>query len=200
MVAPKLGEGDGSKGILPDVRDPWRIEPLPADLISSPLDFIFAEHLRHREAAQIMALIADREDESRTDRRDIYAKLLHFLQSDLAQHSIDEEEAFFPLLLEKCQPQDGIETLVTRLLGEHDVDRAREKEIVPALARGAQSGMLESVTRRRLRAFSEHLRQHIALENAVLLPIARARLDRAALLLLEDRLRALRAKPSSRPH
>ncbi len=174
-------------------RDIWRIEALPEDLIASPLDLIFAEHLRHREAAQIMALIADREEGKRMDRKEIYAMLRDFLAKDLVRHTIEEEEVFFPLLRDQCEPQDGIDRLLARLSDEHAADRDSEAELSPVLASAADGAELGADVRRRLRTFSEHLRQHIALENAVLLPIARARLDAPALSRLGASLKALRA-------
>jgi hemerythrin-like domain-containing protein len=188
-----MGEADSGRSPLVE-RDIWRIEPLPVGMIASPLDLIFAEHLRHREAAQIMAFISEGEEVGRPDQREIYAMLHGFLTTDLVQHTIDEEKVFFPLLAAICEPQDGIERLIARLSGEHSVDRASEAELTPALAAAAEGGALGPEVRRKLRVFAEHLRQHIALENAVLLPIARARFDAEALSHLEEQLRALRPR------
>ena len=193
MTDPKIREGPGGADRVPG-RDLWRIEPLPEEAIDSPLDRIFAQHLRHREAAQIMAFIADGDELSRPDRTEIYAALSAFMAADLIDHTLEEEQVFFPLLRENCEPQDGIDRVLARLSGEHMTDNGYRAELAPALARAAEGGELELSVRRKLRAFSEHLRQHIALENAVVLPLARARLGAAAIQRLDETLRSRRSK------
>lgn len=194
MTDPKIRDGPGGADSLA-VRDLWRIEPLPEGVIESPLDLIFAQHLRHREAAQIMAFVAEGDERNRSDKSEIYAILTAFLVSDLVQHTLEEEQAFFPLLRENCDPQDGMERLLDRLSAEHATDKKFLDEITPALSRAAEGGDLDPSVRGKLRVFSEHLRQHIALENAVVLPIARARLTGATLDRLGDLLKALTLQP-----
>ncbi len=194
MTDPKIRDGPGGADGFP-VRDLWRIEPLPEGVIESPLDLIFAQHLRHREAAQIMAFVAEGDERNRSDKSEIYAILTAFLVSDLVQHTLEEEQAFFPLLRENCDPQDGMDRLLDRLSAEHATDKKFLDEITPALSRAAEGGDLDPSVRGKLRVFSEHLRQHIALENAVVLPIARARLTGATLDRLGDLLKALTLQP-----
>lgn len=190
MTDPKIRDGPGGADGFP-VRDLWRIEPLPEGVIESPLDLIFAQHLRHREAAQIMAFIAEGDELNRTDKNEIYESLSAFLVNDLVQHTLEEEQAFFPLLRENCEPQDGMDRLLARLSAEHETDDEFRQKLAPALSRAAEGGELDSSTRRKLRVFSEHLRQHIALENAVVLPIARARLTGPKLDRLGELLKSL---------
>lgn len=193
MIDPKIRGGPGGADRFPG-RDLWRIEPLPEEAIDSPLDRIFAQHQRHREAAQIMAFIADGDERSRPDKTEIYDMLSAFMAADLVDHTLEEEQAFFPLLRENCEPQDGIDRVLARLSGEHASDEEFRAELGPALSRAAKGVELEPPVRRRLRAFSEHLRQHIALENAVVLPLARARLGAAAIQRLDEMLKSLRSK------
>ncbi len=191
MTEPKIRDSPGRADGIP-VRDLWRIEALPEDVIESPLDRIFAQHLRHREAAQIMAFIADGDELSRPDKLEIYALLGAFLAADFIDHTVEEEQAFFPLLREHCEPQDGIDRVLDRLSGDHAIDNKFREDLVRALSNAADGGDLDASVRRQFRAFSEHVRQHIALENAVVLPIARARLNAAALQRLDELLQALR--------
>jgi iron-sulfur cluster repair protein YtfE (RIC family) len=173
--------------------DLWRIEPSPEGTPASPLDLIFVEHLRQREAAQIMSLIADGVERARPDQCEIYRRLGEFLSHDLLRHTVEEETVFFPILREFCEPEDDIERVLTRLSEEHERDRARETGIRLALQDAAEGGPMDQDSRRKLRDFAEHLRQHIALEDAIVLPIAQTRFDPRALARLDAGIRLLRA-------
>jgi len=154
--------------------DLWRIEPMPAGPIDDPLAFILAEHRRQREAAAILLMIADGE----LDRRGV-GGLVRFLETDFLRHLADEEEVLFPALRRACPPADAIDGLTARLSEEHRQETSLGEDVIDIL-NGLLSGVaLSTSARKRLRHFSEHVRQHLALENAILLPIARVRLTEA---------------------
>ena len=118
--------------------NPWAIEPMPAGLIDSPLDFIFAEHHRQREAASILTLLADGEFDLKGVK-----SLLAFLETDFALHIGDEELALFPMLREHCLPEDNVERILARLVDEHRCKRRfrqatwRKRQTPVADVRGA---------------------------------------------------------------
>ena len=172
--------------------DPWAIEPMPADLIDSPLDFIFAEHYRQREAAAIVVMIADGE----FDRAGVQS-LLAFLQEDFALHIGDEEVVLFPILRQRCLPEDNIDRILQRLQDEHREDESISDEAIEILKAGLNGQPLSALQKSRLRVFAEHILQHLALENGVLLPIARVRLNADDLKILADMLRS-RRQPANR--
>lgn len=165
----------------------WAIEPMPADLIDSPLDFIFAEHHRQREAASILTMLADGE----FNGEGVHA-LLTFLETDFALHIGDEELALFPMLREHCLPEDNVERILARLEDEHREDEASLETATAILTKSVSDKQLGVNDKRRLRMFAEHIRQHLALENGVLLPIARVRLRENELGVLADLLKARR--------
>lgn len=170
-----------------DQNGAWIIEPIPAGLIDSPLDFIFAEHHRQREAASIISMIADDEFDAKGIER-----LADFLENDFILHIGDEEIALFPILRQHCLPEDNVECVIERLQDEHREDESINDEVV-AILRGMLSGeMLTESAKRRLHMFAEHVRQHLALENGVLLPIARVRLAPHVLDTLADMLKERR--------
>lgn len=170
--------GDGS----------WRIEPMPPDLIDSPLDFIFAEHLRQREAATILTLISDGEFEGIC-----LDELIDFFNEDFLLHISDEEVALFPILLQRCLPEDKMENVIHRLQEEHRQDEDSVEDVIATLVRLRERKFLTVEEARRLRRFAEHIRQHLALENGVLLPIARVRLEAEDLRVLAQLLKRRRA-------
>lgn len=167
--------------------DPWTIESMPAGLIDRPLDFIFAEHIRQREAAAILSKIANGDFDERGVR-----DLIEFLESDFALHIGDEEVALFPLLSRRCLPEDHIDRMIERLRDEHIDDESIGEEVIAVLRARLKGQPLSDAQKRRLRAFSEHILQHLALENGVLLPIARVRLSEDDMNILADLLRRRR--------
>lgn len=176
--------GEGGRG---DYADPWTIEPMPSGLIDSPLDFIFAEHHRQREAVAILTMVADGE----VNRRGI-SELIAFLEQDFALHIGDEEIVLFPVLRQHCLPEDNVDRILDRLQDEHRADEVNGDLTIEILKGRLDDRPLSGEASRRLRRFAEHVRQHLALENGVLLPIARVRLNPNVLESLADMLRERR--------
>jgi hemerythrin-like domain-containing protein len=169
--------------------DPWIIEPVPKGLVDSPLEFIFAEHHRQREAAAILTMVADGE----FNRRGV-SELIEFLEHDFALHVGDEECVLFPVLRLHCLPEDNVERVIDDLQQEHRADEAFGETVIAILKRRLQGQLLAGEASRRLRSFAEHVRQHLAVENSILLPIARARLNSDVLKALADMLRDRRRR------
>lgn len=170
-----------------DSADPWYIGVISPGLIERPIDFLFAEHQRQRQAANILQHISG----GGFDKKGV-KKLVEFLETDFAIHVADEELSFFPLLKQHCLPEDKIEDIIARFAGDHKKDEAtvaRMIDILKGLLAGTPLSQDDSGA---LRRFSEHVLQHLALENAVLLPIARARLDTAALGVLSGMMKERR--------
>lgn len=170
------GDGDG--------HDPWTIEKSPDGLIDRPLDFIFAEHHRQREAASILTMVADGEYNKRG-----VTSLIEFLETDFVIHIGDEELALFPLMKERCLPEDNVERVIERLREEHREDETVGETVIEILKSMGDSNTLRHHEKTRLRSFADHILQHLALENGVLLPIARVRFERAELNILTDMLK-----------
>lgn len=191
MMATDKERGSQSDRVFAPSRqdDNWTIEPMPVDLFDEPLEFIFAEHHRQREAALILHLIADGE----FDRQGV-TELIEFLKIDFALHVADEELAFFPILKQQCAPEDNIDVLIKKLSDEHKDDEQIGDEALALLRGLLKNESLDEDGKRRLRVFAEHIRQHLAVENAVLLPIARLRMNGDALKAFSKHLKA-RRKP-----
>ncbi len=167
------------------------IEPMPADLLREPLNWIFAEHHRQRQLCDALQAL------SRVSafHPPLIASVLDYLETDLKMHHIDEEEDLFPLLRRRCLPEDEIE----QVLGALSADHVREQENATQIRDGLQKALDASVPPagdisfgRALRAYAQDLRQHLAIENAVVLPIARIRLGETDLEGLSQRMAARR--------
>ena len=129
------------------------IEPQSVALINSPLDFLLAEHLRQRQAAKILSLIAD----GLINRRTI-AAVIRFIEEDLAQHILDEETSFFPLLKGKCEKEDNIEALLDLLADEHREDEQQSGGVLDVLRSLSGGGDANAAECALLREFADRLR------------------------------------------
>jgi iron-sulfur cluster repair protein YtfE (RIC family) len=175
----------------PGQPSPLLIEPTPPELLRHPLDFLFAEHYRHRQLCRILDHLA----EAAAADLPLMARADDFIRYDLALHVIDEEEDLFPLLRRRCDPDDDIDQVIGRLSGDHRDDAALAKTVrqhlSTALAKGLPVWRMAHAARD-LRQFARQERAHVALENAVVMPLARTRLRPEDLRALSGRLAARR--------
>ena len=168
-------------------KSPSQIEPASVALLSDPLDFFFAEHFRQRKLCNLIEQMAQ------ADRLDplLAAEVLAFLQHDTVLHVLDEEQDLFPLMRRRCPPEDEIERVLSALTAEHAGDRHLAGIVIEGLqtalresqAIAAQPGLREAMV-----DFARHERRHLALENSVVLPLARLRLTPDDLAQLSVRL------------
>lgn len=167
------------------------IEPLPPELVHEPLNWLFAEHYRHRQLCQLI----ERVGAATILLREEAGEILAFLRHDMPLHIIDEEDDLFPLLRRRCLLADELDVVLGALSAEHHDDLERARDLITALERALGGGGApgyDRETRRLFTDFALHERRHIALENAVVLPIARLRLTAADLRSLSVRLAARR--------
>lgn len=171
--------------------DALQIEAPPPSLLRDPLDFLFIEHYRHRQLCRILEYLAA----APRFEPDLTAKTLDFVRFDLALHVIDEEEDLFPLLRRRCEPEDDIEDVLGRLSGEHATDQEQAKAVRAVLeaALNERRPIAEiSGAPATLKAFAAHQRSHLALENAIVMPLARRRVTAVDLDAMSKRLAARR--------
>ncbi|WP_108881471.1 hemerythrin domain-containing protein [Anderseniella sp. Alg231-50] len=163
----------------------------PSSQLSEPLDYIFAEHFRQRVLCNALDEIADQEQ---PDRQMIEA-VLRFLRVDFAPHMLDEEHDLFPMLRRRAEPEDRIDDVIGQLTQEHAADRLDAKLITEGLAKvlagKAVTGVASSLAKL-LHRFAENERNHLTLENAIILPLARIRLTADDVRNLAQRMAARR--------
>ncbi len=155
------------------------------------LDFILREHQRQRQAFVMLEEVAasDAYDAS------LLASLAEFIRFDLTLHVIDEEEDFFPLLRQRCLPEDDIAPILDQMQEEHAEDRRLAQQVRDVLRQALVSRQPAKAIAggpETLRSFAEHQKRHLVMENAVLAPFARKRLTQEDLHHLADRFAARR--------
>ncbi len=175
-------------------------EPLDLRLLARPLDFIAAEHYRLRAALTQLDWLA--RGSMGDGRRKLAKALLRYFTDDYPLHVADEEADFFPLLRQRCADDPAFSATLDTLADEHREDATRLAAVVSGLRRLAEAGQRDDVPQdfaAGARAYTEALRRHIAWENAVLMPIARVRLQAGDLRRLAQRFAARRGvTPPSR--
>ncbi|OYW83575.1 MAG: cation-binding protein [Asticcacaulis sp. 32-58-5] len=169
------------------------IERLPDSLVREPLNWLFAEHYRHRQLCKMiegMANSASYDDETMLE-------VINFLTTDMPLHVLDEEDDLFPLLRRRAQPDDDLEHVLGVLGREHKTDDVLIERVLSGLIKAQKNRKAPSLDpslRQLLIDFVAYERRHIALENAVVLPIARLRLNLSDLQALSARFAARRGR------
>lgn len=164
------------------------LNPIDVKMLNNPLAFIAEDHLRTR---QICKLVDAASTEAVPDQADL-ERILTYLNVEFAIHLADEDDDLFPLMRERCKPEDEIEKLLKRLEKDHrkaDEQAPLVRDIVLRCIGG--STRFSALEHEALKAFSAHLRRHLIFENAILLPLAQARLS-------EDDLAQLRRTMTER--
>lgn len=163
---------------------------------SDPIEFLLAEHLNHRRMCNALERLAEASD---CDAPRITA-LLDFIRFDLTLHVIDEEEDVFPLLRRRCLPEDEVDIVLDRLGLEHAEDKSlseRARDVLNACLIARKPASEIEGGAEALITFARHERRHLALENAVIIPLARRRLVGADLAALGERFLARRRRVAS---
>jgi iron-sulfur cluster repair protein YtfE (RIC family) len=164
---------------------------LPPTLVRQPLDWFMVEHYRHRQFCALMHELAASET---FDPAPILT-LVEFLRHELGRHLADEEQDLFPLLRKRAREADQVDEVLNRLQGEHKGDLAHGHGLRSHLERCLQTHTapgLDAAAKLALDAFASQELRHLALENAVVLPLARLRLTQRDLKGLSRRLAARR--------
>ena len=168
--------------------DPSR-RPTDLDLLKDPLDFIREDHMRMRTVCAAMEQLSH---SAAPDPAEVTA-LLDFLDHEIGVLIRDEEDDLRALLLLRCTEEDEIAPTLERLHGEHAALEALGPGLRAVLAGldGARSATPEEAAQ--LTDFADRLRRHLIVENAIVLPIARARLLEEDIVQLRDAMIRRRA-------
>jgi len=157
----------------------------PVDPFQNPLDLLAADHSAERDACALIERIATAQGPMPDDAK----RVLSFLIEAYRNHLKDEEDDLFPLLRLRCEPEDEIDRILRTLETDHHHPRSDCAPIIAILELSiAKRGVLSAEQREMLAEFAERSRRHLKIENAIILPIARARLTKADLAGLRQRM------------
>lgn len=161
------------------------------ELLVEPLEFIKEDHMHIRAVCDQIDRIAEAILPKKVD----ISNVLHVLTCEITVLVEDEEEDLGTLILARCTPEDDIETTLERLHQQH-VDLSESLPELRDTLNKLTQGHRRADARERavLHAFANRLRQHIILENALLLPFAKARLTPDDLVSLRNKMIARRIR------
>ncbi len=168
--------------------------PLPRRTFFSPLDAVRLEHDRQLKVSDW--ILRQASEEQIEPFHEAVDALLGFLTQDLVLHHKDEEDDLFPMLQERCRPQDGIDAILAELIRDHASEGFLMRDIVADLHRLVERRDLASSSRffTSLRFFAEGQQRHISWENEAILPLAQVRLTDIDLTALGSSMVARREK------
>ncbi|HMO08946.1 MAG TPA: hemerythrin domain-containing protein [Paracoccaceae bacterium] len=156
-----------------------------------PLEALREVHFLQRQICLDMESLAD----TTTARPALALDVLTNLCRDLLLHHADEDEGLFPLLRQRALEEDEMDRLLTRLSADHVAIAAAIPPLLPALACMVDHALPAPEDRAALRALAQTQRLHMIIENAILLPLAQARLTDADRRQLIASMVARRASP-----
>ncbi|MDZ4841245.1 MAG: hemerythrin domain-containing protein [Hyphomicrobium aestuarii] len=159
-------------------------------LLSDPLAYILADHGRQRAACGALEAYAAAGRLAKTSA-DIVAA---FLTRDVPLHFADEEEDLFPALRQRALPEDRIEPVLVGLVSDHSRCRDLTSKIVSVLSAGRSRDPVKLAPSigAIMRAYSLTEQRHLAVENAIVIPIAQGRLKSDDLKVMSLHMRARR--------
>lgn len=150
--------------------------------LDNPLDFIAEDHMREREVCALIDRLVSAASIEQAD----FQQILTFLEEQLPLHLADEEIDLFPMMRKRCEPEDEIEAVITKLHSDHDHALADAPTIVAILKDMVPtSPRLTDAACQQMTEFAHQSRRHLILENAIILPIARARLTNEDLAVMK---------------
>lgn len=166
------------------------VKALPVTLLDEPLEYIFADHLRQRGVCAALRYFSDLGQISVKDAAVISA----YLHQDLALHHKDEDEDLFPSLRRRALPEDALSEPLKRLSKDHSRSDAVVEKLVAALrpADGNENIRPSPEIRELIAAYSIDEQRHLAIENGIVLAIARIRLTRADLKAMSNSMKKRR--------
>lgn len=150
--------------------------PLPFSLLDDPLAYIVAANLRHRAICVLLRRIAMERSASRLEADRITA----WLTVELPLHREDERVDLYAALRRRALPADELGVTLACLEAEYREGAAMADAIVEALSSLSANAVVPITvpTAEVMQAYAAKALRHIALDNGVVLALARIRLTR----------------------
>jgi hemerythrin-like domain-containing protein len=170
------------------------LEPPPARLLESPLDYIAAEHFRQRSLCAGLRAIAGHGRATRENADVIVA----YLDIDMPRHHRDEEEDIFPLLRQRIRPEDDLADMLDHLTQDHRHTETLASAITAVLTQApiTDTIAIDEPTAATMHAFAATEHRHLAIENGIVLAIAKKRLKPLDLETISRAMKSRRGIPT----
>ena len=158
--------------------------------LDEPLEYILAVHGQGRCVCAALRAIA----RERSVGRSAADRIVAFLTRDIVIHHQDEEDDLFPALRQRAQPEDKLGAIIARLGDDHRHFDRMIDGIVDALSALPANDPLEIELRdaELMLAYAAGEHRHLAIENGIVLVIARKRLTPGDLSAMSRSMKARR--------
>lgn len=166
----------------------------PLRLLAEPIEYIWMEHFRQRCICRALRMLAAGQDIA----GDVAEKIAEAMQHDLPLHHRDEDEDLFPLLRARAHPEDGLEPLLAQLSHDHGRGELSARKLAATLS-GASRGTclkLGPAAAKLAAQYARNEQRHLAIENGIVMVMARKRLSSKDLEALTHAMRARRGVPT----
>ncbi len=165
-------EAGGAHAAMP--AGPPMVEAIPFSLIDAPLDYILADHFRQRSVCIALQRFAREGRVARSEADMVIA----FLDHDLPLHHEDEDQDLFPAVRRRSLPEDDLGMVLARLSEDHRLSDVMVHAIIEVLAStpAANPVKLDRQARDVMLAYAASEHRHLAMENGIVMAIARIRL------------------------
>lgn len=166
------------------------VDAIPFALIDKPLDYILADHFRKRSICVALKRFAAEGHVARAEADMVIA----FLDQDLPLHHQDEDEDLFPAVRRRALNEDDLGTVLARLSEDHRLSDVMVHAIVDVLAAipSADPVRLDRQAREVMQAYAASEHRHLAMENGIVMAIARIRLKPADLKAISTAMKLRR--------
>jgi hemerythrin-like domain-containing protein len=150
------------------------VETMPYGLLEEPLDYIFADHFRQRSVCVALKRFSASGQAPRREADMVIA----FLDRDLRLHHQDEDVDLFPAVRRRALVEDELGAVLARLTEDHRQSELMVSAIVAALAARPDEDpvKLDRQAREIMQVYAASEHRHLALENGIVMSIARIRL------------------------
>ncbi len=175
----------------------------PAVGFEVPLEMLAACHLRVQDQCATLLRLVPHLAAHGSDRaaQEAATAVMRYFDTSARHHHDDEERDLFPALLESMAGSDAVclRELTEALTAQHRELEARWKALRAVLAQVA-AGQAVPLAPEQVAGFTRIYEQHIAREEAELLPMAQRLLTEAELDRIGLSMRLRRAVPSAPTH
>ena len=164
--------------------------PVAFALLETPLEYTVAAHLHHRLACARLRGLGRQRIVGRAEADLAIA----YLTGDLRLQHDDEDIDIYPALRRRARPADDLGDVLARLNADHRRAGAIADNIVASLASSHDGDPvhMNAAFAEMMKGFAASELRHLALENGIVLPIARIRLSGLDLLEISNSMKARR--------
>lgn len=166
------------------------IPPLPADLLERPLDYLAADHDRHRAVCAFLKRVVREGAIQGTSA----GAVAGFLREEFPLHLADEHDALYPALVKRSRDDVEFVAALERIAAAHDAAVASLSSVVSGLKAVSTlpSARLSSHLAQALENYVREEEKRLAFESAVILRIADVRLRKSDIDAIRGDMKARR--------